>query len=67
LKMNLKKKGADQRSVGITEIPLAMQQLDAQLENDLRSVWSGDAMQAFAPESTCRYCDARGICRKGMW
>ncbi len=67
LKMNLKKKGANQRSVGISEIPLAMQQLDAQLQNDLRSVWSGDAMQAFAPESTCLYCDARGICRKGMW
>ncbi|BEI37119.1 PD-(D/E)XK nuclease family protein [Polynucleobacter sp. HIN7] len=67
LRMNLKKKGTDQRAVGITEIPLAMQQLDAQLQNDLRSVWSGDAMQAFAPESTCRYCDARGICRKGMW
>ncbi len=67
LKMNLKKKGADQRSIGITEIPLAMRQLDAQLQNDLGSVWSGAAMRAFAPESTCRYCDARGICRKGMW
>ena len=67
LKMNLKKKGADQRAVGITEIPLAMRQLDAQLQNDLGSVWSGGTMRAFAPESTCRYCDARGICRKGMW
>ena len=67
LKMNLKKKNADQRSVGITEIPLAMEQLDAQLQKDLGRVWSGGAMQAFAPESTCRYCDARGICRKGMW
>ena len=67
LKMNLKKKNADQRSVGISEISLAMEQLDAQLQNDLGSVWSGGTMQAFAPESTCRYCDARGICRKGMW
>jgi ATP-dependent helicase/nuclease subunit B len=67
LKMNPKKKGADQRAVGITEIPLAMRQLDAQLQNDLGSVWSGGTMRAFAPESTCRYCDARGICRKGMW
>lgn len=67
LKMNLKKKDASKRSVTIAEIPLAMQQLHAQLQSDLGSVWSGGAMRAFAPESTCRYCDARGICRKGMW
>ncbi len=67
LKMNPKKKDAAERSVAITDIPLAIQQLNEQLQNDLGSIWSGQAMHAFAPESTCRYCDARGICRKGMW
>ncbi len=67
LKMNLKKKDANQRAVGIADIPIAIEQLDRQLQNDLGKVWSGEAMRAFAPESVCRYCEARGICRKGMW
>jgi ATP-dependent helicase/nuclease subunit B len=41
--------------------------LDKQLHQDLSAVWSGSSLQAFAPESACRYCEARGICRKGMW
>lgn len=67
LKMNPKKKIASERSIAIADIPQAMVQLDKQLQNDLGAIWSGDAMHAFAPESTCRYCEARGICRKGMW
>lgn len=67
LKMNPKKKSASDRSVAISDIPEALEELDAQLHRDLSAVWSGHAMRAFAPDSTCRYCEARGICRKGMW
>ncbi len=67
LKMNLKKKDPRNRSLAIEEVTERIAQLENQLHQDLSAVWSGQAMRAFAPESTCRYCEVRGICRKGMW
>jgi ATP-dependent helicase/nuclease subunit B len=43
------------------------QNLIPHLARDLKAVWSGKSMHAYAPDSVCQYCDARGICRKGMW
>lgn len=43
------------------------QELIPHLVRDLKAVWSGKDMHAYAPDSVCQYCDARGICRKGMW
>lgn len=44
-----------------------IQGLIPNLARDLGAVWSGKEMYAYAPDSVCQYCDARGICRKGMW
>jgi ATP-dependent helicase/nuclease subunit B len=38
-----------------------------QLVDDMQNLWSGKELQAFAPDGVCKYCEARGICRKGMW
>ena len=38
-----------------------------QVVNDLNDLWARKPMTAFAPDSVCQYCEARGICRKGMW
>lgn len=43
------------------------QELIPHLARDLKAVWSGMDMHAYAPDSVCQYCDARGVCRKGMW
>jgi ATP-dependent helicase/nuclease subunit B len=43
------------------------QTLSPHLARDLNAVWSGKDMHAYAPDSVCQYCDARGVCRKGMW
>lgn len=67
LKMDLKKKDPSVRSLGVNDLDLSLTNLEAQLHQDLSAVWSGTPMKAFAPESACRYCEARGICRKGMW
>ena len=67
LKMNLKKKDSSERSFKLDHLSDQVLVLEKQLQQDLSAVWSGAAMQAFAPESACRYCEARGICRKGMW
>ncbi len=67
LKIDLKKKAPIDRTIAIESVSEATNQLEQQLQEDLSAVWSGTPMRAFAPDSTCRYCDARGICRKGMW
>ncbi|MGV0981638.1 MAG: PD-(D/E)XK nuclease family protein [Polynucleobacter sp.] len=63
------KKGGDEagRSVVIEEMPELMQAFSDQITEDVQSLWSGKPLKAFAPDSVCQYCEARGICRKGMW
>ena len=63
------KKGRDEaeRSVVISEMPELMQEFSEQITEDVQSLWSGKPLKAFAPDSVCQYCEARGICRKGMW
>lgn len=67
LKMDLKRKDSAQRSLAVGDLVSRDDALEEQLRHDLSAVWSGSAMRAFAPESVCRHCEARGICRKGMW
>jgi ATP-dependent helicase/nuclease subunit B len=47
------------------------QQVDDQLHDKmthlLNQVWGSQALPANGPSQVCKYCDARGICRKGMW
>jgi ATP-dependent helicase/nuclease subunit B len=55
------------RTHPVEDMPELMQQFSVQIVQDLKDLWSRKPMQAFAPDSVCQYCDARGICRKGMW
>jgi ATP-dependent helicase/nuclease subunit B len=68
LKADVKKDGnGAERSVVVAEMPELMQVFSEQMTEDVQSLWSGKPLTAFAPESVCQYCEARGICRKGMW
>jgi ATP-dependent helicase/nuclease subunit B len=44
-----------------------MNELPVQMIADIEALWGGAGIQASAPDSICQYCQARGICRKGMW
>jgi ATP-dependent helicase/nuclease subunit B len=55
------------RAHAVEDMPDAMAQFSEQIVKDLDVLWARQPMKAFAPDSVCRYCDARGICRKGMW
>ncbi|QWD93789.1 PD-(D/E)XK nuclease family protein [Polynucleobacter sp. MG-Unter2-18] len=68
LKADVKKDGnGAERSVVVAEMPELMQVFSEQMTEDVQSLWSGKPLTAFAPDSVCQYCEARGICRKGMW
>jgi ATP-dependent helicase/nuclease subunit B len=51
----------------VEDMPEMMEQFSEQLNTDLAVLWARQPMKAFAPDSVCQYCEARGICRKGMW
>jgi ATP-dependent helicase/nuclease subunit B len=55
------------RANAVEDMPELMDQFSIQIEKDLNVLWARQPMQAFAPNSVCKYCEARGICRKGMW
>jgi ATP-dependent helicase/nuclease subunit B len=42
-------------------------QLHEKMTHLLNQVWGGQQLPANGPSQICQYCDARGICRKGMW
>ncbi len=62
-------KGEDKlvRAHAVTDMSERMVQFDEQIRSDLSTLWARKPMQAFAPDGVCRFCEARGICRKGMW
>ncbi|CAM3815457.1 PD-(D/E)XK nuclease family protein [Polynucleobacter arcticus] len=55
------------RAYSVEQMPEMMEQFSDQLNEDLEVLWARKPMKAFAPDSVCQYCEARGICRKGMW
>ncbi len=55
------------RAYPVENLPEMMGQFSEQLNEDLAVLWARKPMKAFAPDSVCQYCEARGICRKGMW
>ena len=55
------------RAQDVADMPVMMQQFSEQITDDVEQLWAKKPMQAFAPEGVCRYCEARGICRKGIW
>lgn len=56
-----------QRGQEVVDMPTMMQQFSEQITEDVEQLWAKKPMQAFAPEGVCQYCEARGICRKGIW
>jgi len=68
LKTDIKKEGdGATRSVAIEGLPQALIEFNEQIVGDIEMLWSGNPLKAFAPDGVCQYCEARGICRKGMW
>jgi len=55
------------RANAVEDIPNLMDKFSTQIEKDLNVFWARQPMQAFAPDSVGKYCEGRGICRKGMW
>lgn len=60
----------------INEIPVAPLELDGETDVDaisgrlpelLEALAAGSALPASGIDAVCRHCEARGLCRKGMW
>jgi ATP-dependent helicase/nuclease subunit B len=59
--------GSAERSVAVADLADTAIQSMAQITEDVELLWARKTLNAFAPDSVCRYCESRGICRKGMW
>jgi ATP-dependent helicase/nuclease subunit B len=60
----------------INEIPVAPLPLDGETDIDaisrrlpalLEAIAAGAGLPASGIDAVCRHCEARGLCRKGMW
>ncbi|QWE21241.1 PD-(D/E)XK nuclease family protein [Polynucleobacter sp. AP-Kolm-20A-A1] len=67
LKVDIKRDKKLQRSLEVEDVSALMPQMNQQMTEDIQKLWSGKELSAFAPDGVCQYCEARGICRKGMW
>ena len=68
LKAELKNGNAGaERSVAVANLAETTTQSMAQMTEDVELLWARKTLHAFAPDSVCRYCESRGLCRKGMW
>mgnify|MGYP000028189748 FL=1 len=54
-------------AIPVAEWRSAMDETYMQLQADINAVVEGGQLLAHAPDSICQYCEARGVCRKGMW
>jgi ATP-dependent helicase/nuclease subunit B len=67
LKLDIKRDKKLLRSQEVEGVSELMPAFDQQITEDMQNLWSRKEMTAFAPDGVCKYCEARGICRKGMW
>ena len=67
LRADIKDKEKIVRVHPVADMSAVMAEFSEQVINDLSDLWAHKPMTAFAPDSVCQYCEARGICRKGMW
>jgi len=65
--VSLREAKEDQRDEEIEVSTQTLKQIEEQICDDLNQIWTGVTMPANGPQQVCKYCDARGICRKGMW
>jgi ATP-dependent helicase/nuclease subunit B len=65
--VSLRNPGSKEREV-LQEVHTdLLQELKDQMTSVLNQVWDGKPLLANGPSQVCHYCDARGLCRKGMW
>ena len=67
LKLDIKRDKKLIRSLEVEGVPDLMPAFNQQITEDMQNLWARKEMTAFAPDGVCKYCEARGICRKGMW
>lgn len=65
---NSERDGADtERAVELPDYTSIVDWLARQLGEDIVRLRAGEPLPAFGDEAACRYCEARGLCRKGFW
>ncbi|MGN8085118.1 PD-(D/E)XK nuclease family protein [Ralstonia sp. 22086] len=57
----------DKRDVALPDFTQVVDWLIEQMQKDMTALATGAPLPAFGDESACRYCAARGLCRKGYW
>lgn len=57
----------DKRDVALPDFTQVVDWLIEQMQKDMTALAAGAPLPAFGDESACRYCAARGLCRKGYW
>ena len=57
----------DARAVELPDFTQVVDWLIEQMQKDMTALAAGAPLPAFGDESACRYCAARGLCRKGYW
>jgi ATP-dependent helicase/nuclease subunit B len=57
----------DKRDVALPDFTQVVDWLIEQMQKDMTALSAGAPLPAFGDESACRYCAARGLCRKGYW
>ncbi|MDE2202550.1 MAG: PD-(D/E)XK nuclease family protein [Burkholderiaceae bacterium] len=57
----------DKRDVALADFTQVVDWLIEQMQKDMTALAAGAPLPAFGDESACRYCAARGLCRKGYW
>lgn len=59
--------GACVGEVVLPELTLLTEQLAVQVQQDFSALAAGASLPAYGKEASCRFCEARGLCRKGYW
>jgi len=55
------------RAVEAPDFDTWRQMLAMRIAGSMQAIDRGAPLPATGPESVCRYCEARGLCRKGAW
>jgi ATP-dependent helicase/nuclease subunit B len=55
------------KEVSATDYERWQQALAQRITGSMQEIAHGAALPATGPESVCRYCEVRGLCRKGAW
>lgn len=53
--------------VVLPEFAWLTKQLAVQVRQDFTALSAGTPLPAYGNEASCRFCEARGLCRKGYW